>query len=346
MRHREFRLSLLFLAFFISAAAEAETTSGETLAARRSFALTGALRADALAPLSDPLAQSAFLTQFSASAELPGSRTLPRLFFQVIGQGGGSISGHIGDAQGASNIEAPRGLRLYQAWAELERLEGRLSFLAGVHDLNSEFYATPSSALLLNSSFGVGPELAQTGWNGPSIFPTPAMALRARARFSPFELSLAAYDGNPGEWMRPGASGALLISEASLAEPLPGLLKVSLAGWSYTAAARAPESGHSGIYLLLENALIEEWSGFVRAGHSFGNGISDSAQLGARLGNFSFGGAWLAMESYELAIEATWRAQLSPNISIQPDLQWIVQPGGVADSSSAWLAGARFEAAL
>ena len=113
-------------------------------------------------------------------------------------------------------------------------------------DLNAEFYATESSALFLHPTFGTGAELAQTGKNGPSIFPTSSLALRARLAQEPWYFQAAAFDGVPGDPDNPrgthvrfrAGDGALLIAEAgrSLAEGgLPG--KISLGAWRYTVRA-------------------------------------------------------------------------------------------------------------
>ena len=68
-----------------------------------------------------------------------------------------------GDAQGVSNIEAPPEVQLYEAWLQQNLLFNHLSLLAGLYDLNSEFYTLQSAALFLNSSFGSVPSLRRLG---------------------------------------------------------------------------------------------------------------------------------------------------------------------------------------
>ena len=53
-----------------------------------------------------------------------------------------------------------------------------VSLLGGIYDLNSEFDRLQAAGLFLNSSFGVTPEIAQSGETGPSIFPRTAAGLR------------------------------------------------------------------------------------------------------------------------------------------------------------------------
>jgi hypothetical protein len=78
----------------------------------------------------------------------------------------------------ASNIDAPRAVRLYEVWADWTFGASDASMRFGLYDLNSEFDTTEARSLFMNSTFGVGHELGQTGHNGPSIFPSTSLALR------------------------------------------------------------------------------------------------------------------------------------------------------------------------
>ncbi|MDZ7895151.1 MAG: carbohydrate porin [Sphingobium sp.] len=81
--------------------------------------------------------------------------------------------------QGVDNIEvAQRRAKLYEAWVERALLGGRASLRLGLSDLNAEFYQNDSAGLLIAPPFGVGSELAATGTNGPSIFPSTALTAR------------------------------------------------------------------------------------------------------------------------------------------------------------------------
>ena len=61
------------------------------------------------------------------------------LFFYILGNHGGALSEQVGDLQGLSNIEAPATVKLYEAWFEQTLFDDRLSFKAGLYDLNTEF---------------------------------------------------------------------------------------------------------------------------------------------------------------------------------------------------------------
>lgn len=147
------------------------------------------------------------------------------LFAYVLSTSGGRPSELVGDIQGVNNIAAPVAWRLYEFWFQQSLLQDRLSLLAGLYNLNSEFDAIESAGLFLNSSFGVGAEFAQSGQNGPSIFPTTSLALRAKFTPRPgFYAALAVLDGVPGDPTDPASGrislgrgdGALIVTELAL----------------------------------------------------------------------------------------------------------------------------------
>jgi porin len=150
------------------------------------------------------------------------------VFLYGLGTQGGQPSQFAGDAQGISSIEAPRTWTLEEAWIERNFLGNRLSALIGRYDLNSEFYHLHAADLFLNPSFGIGPELSQSGREGPSIFPDTAVG--GRFEIKPVEgvvLRSAVLDGVPVE--RPAGrdafakgDGLLLVEEAAfLLRPAP-----------------------------------------------------------------------------------------------------------------------------
>lgn len=77
--------------------------------------------------------------------------------FYVYGMSfqGRSPSRNMGDAQGVSNIAAYPTSRLYEAWVQQDLFADRLSLLAGIYDLNSEFAVIEAAGVFLNSSRAV-----------------------------------------------------------------------------------------------------------------------------------------------------------------------------------------------
>lgn len=151
---------------------------------------------------------------------------------------------------GMDNIETPYNAnttKLYQAWIQQTFLDERLSVLAGLLDFNSEFYATESSSIFIHPTFGIGAEMAGTGQNGPSVFPTASFAIRAKASTAAgYYLQAVTLDGVPGDPDNPHGThvqfnpgdGALNVIEAALPLSVAENAhdnKLALGVWRYTA---------------------------------------------------------------------------------------------------------------
>jgi porin len=156
-------------------------------------------------------------------------------FVDVLTIHGGRPSQLVGDAQGTSNLEGPAGTQVEEAWVQHNFGGSGASILLGVYDLNSEFYRLAAAGLFLNSSFGVGSEFAQSGVEGPSIFPRTSAGLRlAMKPTTNTVLRAAVLDGVP--IVRPDGSRAAFRGG-------DGLLNVLEFAWlSRGASAGAPPS--------------------------------------------------------------------------------------------------------
>jgi porin len=106
---------------------------------------------------------------------------------------------YVGDLQVVSNIEAGKALRIFEFWYE-QALADSLSLRFGLYDLNSEFDAVDTAGFFVNSSHGMGAEFAQSGENGPSIFPVTSLAARLQWQINDSgALRYALLDGVPGD---------------------------------------------------------------------------------------------------------------------------------------------------
>jgi porin len=211
-----------------------------------------------------------------------------RIYGHVLSNAGGAPNEIAETLQGVSNIEVARPrAKLYQLWLEQEFAGGRASLLTGLYDLNSEFYHTEAASLLIAPAFGIGSELAATGPNGPSIFPSTALALRGRwdvtagnqVKGAVLNAS-AGVVGDPGGVDLSFEEGALLIAEWTHA----GAAQFRFGAWRYTDeqddirdvdALGAPVRRQAqGVYASLEGPLWQTGgrtlSGFVRAGAADG----------------------------------------------------------------------------
>jgi porin len=333
-----------------------------------------------------------------------------RAFLFVLDTHGGAPSDLTGDVQGVSNLEAPADVRLEEAWLQQNLLSNRLSWLVGRYDLNTEFYRLQSGGLFVNSSFGVGPEFAQSGAAGPSIFPSTAVGTRVEYKPSANVVSRAAVlDGVPVDRRGDGihlfapGNGVLIVGEMALlarsdtvtmprerrfqigrglARPYAG--KLALGGWYYT--ARFPDlvdtlpsggpvrhRGSAGAYLIGDGTV---WSarpgrpGALTVFVQLGLGDGRVNQIGGYLGGgltltAPFAGraqdelglaaaAALNGSHYERAqtgagaptagettIELTYLAQLGVWLTVQPDIQYVIHPGGTRGVRNAVAPGLR-----
>jgi porin len=155
----------------------------------------------------------------------------------VISNAGAQPSESAPTLEGFHNIEVARdAVRLFEAWAE--HSFGDSSVKLGMYDLNSEFYFTKSSTLLLAPPFGFGSEITGTGRNGPSIFPSSSLTLRLKTALpvaggyaQVAVLNARAQTlGDPGGIDLSFDDGLLAIGEVGVGERLRGALGV----WSYT----------------------------------------------------------------------------------------------------------------
>lgn len=281
---------------------------------------------------------------------------------------GKSISDLAGDAQAVSNIETgKRKLRLYEAWID-QKFGEHVSLRAGRYDLNSEFDSLEIAGLFVGSAHGIGTDIAQTGLNGPSIFPETSLAARLELRPAKgWALRTAVLDGAPGIG---GDHGVLLIGEAE-APVLGG--RLLLGHWRYTARfddhLGGRRRGNAGVYLRGEAPVasgpIGELAGFFRLGAANGklNMFDRFASAGLKLTGpwaeedelgLAFATAFTARDyraafgggKAETAVELTYRTPLADWFSVQPHVQYVRNPGADPTIGDAIVLGMRFEASF
>ncbi len=313
------------------------------------------------------------------SAGLPGEAG--QLFAYVLWNNDTVFSErYVGDFQVVSKIDAPRELRMYEFWYQ-QALSQAATLRVGLYDLNSEFDAMEAAGLFLNSSQGIGAEYAQSGRNGPSIFPVTSLAARLEYRFGRESvLRYALLDGVPGDSddliesavELGGEDGVLnaLEYEASLSEKL----RFTIGGWLYSAdfervdGSGPPEDGNAGVYTSLEWTAVRhgrdgpEVDVYFRYGLAneslnpvrsyFGAGVVASGlnvyrsrdKFGLSVASVQFGDPYrraAGAESHETVVELTYRAPLNDWITVQPDVQYVRNPGGNPQLGDSLVVGLR-----
>lgn len=292
---------------------------------------------------------------------------------------GHSISDLIGDVHAVSNIETgTRALRLYEAWVD-QKIGGNVSLRAGLYDLNSEFDALDAAGLLVSSPHGIGTDFAQSGRNGPSIFPSTALAARLQVAIGGgWKARAAILDGVPGDPDRPGrtvvrlgkSDGALLVGEVEA--PLAGG-KLLLGHWRYTADFDRNDGtgtgyGNAGSYVRAELPLVDQgtrrldvfarlgtandrfnmFDRFASTGLKFTGWIPGRKDdefglaLAAGFTSASHRAATGAGRS-EVAMEATYRAPVASWLTLQPNIHYIRRPSADPAIADAIVLGIRAE---
>lgn len=315
------------------------------------------------------------LTLLLNMEELVGARGLS-LFVYGLGNHGDKPSEFIGDSFVASNIEAPNTFKIYELYLK-QRLNDNFSVLLGWRDLNADFYSTDSSSGFINSAFGISPALAQTGQNGPSIFPSTSLAFTARYenKSSYFQAGVFnAVAGDPEEPMGTHlntdfSDGTLVIMEAGLLPEAGGPGKYSLGVWDYSKESERldPDQDldrNQGAYILLDHSVSEDVSVFLRYGWADPdmNQFSSAGEVGFQWkgpleacpdDHLSVGWARGQASSeqrrlndsadFESVFEFAYTRQLDSHLSLTPDFQWILNPGLDPDSDPAQVLGLRLK---
>lgn len=324
---------------------------------------------------------TAILNKIQVSATLRGEQ-LGLNGWLVHAQGirfdGQSLSRRLGDIQTADNIEAVPATRLFEAYLSKmwDNGDHSLALRFGLIDLNSQFDSVDPASLMLNSSHGIGPDLSRSGRNGPSIYPVTATGSTVtwvKSKKLTFRLGL--FDGVAGS---PSAPHAFL---AERLKPSDGLLvigqtdwqltknsRVEAGAWGYTAAQQGPDGRKAhdhGAYGSYEAPLdlLPHLNFWVRAGFAHaqaqsiagyvGGGIVQQGtvsgrpddRLGIAIAHAIIGEPAvhaLGLHHAETSFEITYQTKISRRFVIQPDVDYIHHPAGIARAPDSLGIGVRF----
>ena len=315
-------------------------------------------------------AQYQGLLDLLLAADLEQTRVpLPGKFTMLVQNthGRGLTEDFIGDTQVISNIDSGDNImQVSEYWWEFDLLDDQLTVRLGKQDLNTEFLVMKLAGDVIQSSFGLSPS------QGFPSYPDPSMAAVILAQVTrSSQLKFGVWDGfaDGGGW---GFSGndsiytfAELETKYSLGEyRLPGAIDI---GAGYLSAGNIDgtliPSGY-GFYVQLEQLIYREnplaegdmqgLGGFVSYFLQFANG---PIQPGDFERNYVAGliyrglfrgrdedvvGLGIAEASLfqvgtnrETVIEMFYKAELTPALSLQPDIQYIASPSGILSDSLA-----------
>lgn len=279
--------------------------------------------------------------------------------------GGMPSSQLIGDLQVASNIEAGNRIYLHEFWFK-QSFENS-EFAIGLLDLNADFVVSEFASSFINSSFGI-PSMISNNIPLP-IFPMTSLGVTAKVSLSEsVNLLTAVYDGLPDDiggnnynlkWELHKDDGVLLISELQYSNKvfdLPAQIKSGV--YFHSGLHEFDEETYErncifnknyGLYLIYdqlvknfsENSGIGIFSQFTLSprkinSHNYyiGGGINyfgvfdDSGSDAFGLG-FAYAGFIQSDCPNETIIELFYKKEITSNLTIQPDIQYIFNPIGM-----------------
>lgn len=321
------------------------------------------------------------LNRAQLAATLAGDRIgLPGLAVhaQIFNLSGSSLSQRTQDIQTADAIDAVPMTRLFEFWIE-QRVgseDHNVAIRAGLMDVNADFDSIVTANWLVNSSHGIGADIARSGLNGPSIYPVSSLGIRGS--WTPnkhWTARLAVLDGEPGDPDRPRAfvvarlaprDGALMIGQIDYRWSETGRAAVGV--WNYSLARPTLDGSalrhDQGFYLEVESALpgSKHWSGWMRYGRDaasmqqvsgyWGGGVVGKGLLRGRKDDrvgLAFARATISnlavqldgLPRSETSFEASYQFKLSEKWAIQPDVQYLRHPAAAAHAPDALVTGLR-----
>lgn len=306
------------------------------------------------------------------------------LHIEVFGLTGSSISNRVGDLQGLDNIEGRDTVTVYEAWYQHNFQAAGLKLRGGLMGYDEQFDILDSAGVFLNSSFGLEPTVAQAPVPSYPVS-TLGGTLRWDGSSGAYAL-LGVYDGTPGLPDHPRgthvdfSSGAGILSALEIGSTGSGRTpyKLAIGAWynshTYQDLAGNTRVRNLGAYLIGERRLLgdDEHLPKVDAFFQVGYANTQSNPLDGYLGvGIDLTGLWTARPQdvlglgvasahtselfrrttdgarpAETAVELTYSMPVNRHFSIQPDVQYIFNPGADASVGHALIVGVRVTLAL
>jgi porin len=276
-----------------------------------------------------------------------------RMFVNIGNTHGGEPSATmVGDFQGISNIEAGNLSFLYELWYK-QKL-GKLEMTVGLQDLNADFATNESGSIFTNSSFGIQSSIADNV--APPIFPLTALGANVKWNISDtFLWEAAIYDGTPDdfetnpyntEWKLSKNQGFLTVTELQVKKSLlsgkTGNFKFGVYYHQHNDTIAA-EQKNGGFYFTGDQQISNKLFVFSQIGISpkkmnknnryFSIGLNCKGPSDKRPNDqvgiaIAYAGIDSNAVGSETAIELTYQVEVTKNIYLRPDIQYIINPAG------------------
>ncbi|MGH8012608.1 MAG: carbohydrate porin, partial [Candidatus Binataceae bacterium] len=273
----------------------------------------------------------------------------------------------VGDLQVFDKLNFAPYLQIFELWYQQKLFDDTVRIKLGKVDANTEFSVITNGLPFINASTQVTPTIfmfptTPDPMPSANVFFTPNQLFYAS--FGLYDANRGDHFGDIAGKpysIQPSRNGALLIGETGLTwNRFPGLQAngdLRLGFWGATGTFKrfdgATQHGARGYYIVADQTLWKPLSSnherglraFVEYGHTdrgvtpiyqnIGGGFTWTGLPGRAYDSLGFSPlyarlspAYGAPHNYELALEMFYNLQLAPWVSIQPDLQYIVNPGG------------------
>lgn len=288
---------------------------------------------------------------------------------------GDSFSGRdVGDFSVVSNIDAVHQVRVHELWGQ-RSIKG-ISLRAGLLAADTEFWGSDNANVFISSAFGA-PSVVSGTLPHPPIFPQGVLGARLAFDLGKAgTLRLAVLDGDGGDLAnenRHGFSislnqGALLLAEYQPIFRAGTENQTSMRIGTYYHTGKfvdthgASVHGNAGLLGVIDHAVNKRLSVFARVGAALGDRstVPWSVETGFNLtpvfgsaDRLGVGIAYVDLNDspavtgtpkalrHEIILESTLLIPLNTWLDLQPDIQYIVDPGGTVDSRNALVVGFR-----
>lgn len=288
--------------------------------------------------------------------------SLPGQFYLLAQNthGQGLTTDFVGDTQVVSNIDAYRNImQVSEYWWEYSSDDEFVTFRIGKQEFNTEFMAMETASPFVQSTFGLSPSTAFPTFPNQSVGAVLILQLTDAWRW---KSGIWDAFSRGGTWGFSGNGSVILAGELEYSYTLgggrlPGIFSV---GAVYESSERLEEKVIASVYEYVvqwEQALYREEDGMSEEqGLSFFAGlyprVSGEPVAEDSIGNSLVGGlvyvgllsgrdrdcmglglAWAELyrggSNEEQVTEVYYRAQLTPRVTLQPDLQYIATPSGI-----------------
>jgi porin len=290
------------------------------------------------------------------------------------GHGESITEKYVGDLQVLSNLDAPDFYQISEYYYTQSLSDDRLLLKLGKQNGNADFCFTENGLDFINSSFGIMPNVRMP------IFPNPALGVSAFFNASE-KLSIGGgiYDGagSGKQWGFNTAFGSDAVSfsvvEFGYGYSKSSRGKIKLGVWRHggdyqVIAGTGSKSSCMGSYLIIDQGIAgnQESGGFnldsfLQYGYSeskvneipnyFGCGLKASGFFSNRRDDLlgiglatAFVNKDIPGMNAETSLELYYKAPIFDLFTVQPDFQYIINPGGTGDNS--FVAGMRFYIAI